>query len=219
MNVTDVSAKIGEGTIIEPGAIVGFRYHPKAGQAIIGCYGIIRTGTIIYCDVQFGDYLQTGHYTVIRARIRGEDYCAIGNHTALEGYIELGTGVRIMSHVYIPSRTIIGNDVFIGPGTTFLNDRKPCRYGSPDAPLPVPKGAIIEDDVVIGGGCTINPGIKIGKGSFVASGTLVTKDIPPYSLAKGSPVRLESLPDFLSGINNRKLTRNPLDIWHPSSEL
>jgi len=215
MNYPDVSAKIGEGTIIEPGAIVGFRYHPEAGTAEIGSFGIIRIGTIIYADVKLGDYLQTGHYTVIRARITGGDYCAIGNHSALEGYIEMGSGVRIMSHVYIPSRTKIGNDVFIGPGTTFLNDKKPCRYGSPDADLPVPKGAVIEDDVVIGGGCIINPGITVGRGSFIASGTLVTKDIPPYSLAKGSPVRCEELPEGLRGENNRKLTRNPFDIWHP----
>jgi len=217
MNDPDVYAKIGEDTIVEPNTIIGFRYHPDAAIAEIGNFGIIRAGTIIYADVKFGDYLQTGHYAVIRARVTGGDYCAIGNHSALEGFIELGSGVRIMSHVYIPSRTKIGNDVFIGPGTTFLNDKKPCRYGSPDAQLPVPKGAVIEDDVVIGGGCIINPGVRVGKGSFIASGTLVTKDIPPFSLAKGSPVRFEQLPEELSGENNRKLTRNPIDIWHPKS--
>ncbi|MCE5348117.1 MAG: N-acetyltransferase [Bacteroidales bacterium] len=210
------SAQVGEGTIVEPGAIVGFRYHPQSGCAVIGRFGIIRIGTIIYADVNFGDYLQTGHYVVIRAKVNGGDYCAIGNQSTLEGYIELGTGVRIMSHVYIPSRTVIGNHVFIGPGTNFLNDKTPCRYGSPDATLPVPKGAVIEDDVVIGGGCTINPGIRIGKGSFIASGTLVTKDIPPDSLAKGSPVRFEQIPDALRGENNRKLTMNKFDIWHPA---
>jgi len=215
MNVTDTSARIGEGTLVEQGAVVGLRYNLQSGFAIIGRFGIIRMGTIIYADVEFGDYLQTGHYAVIRAKVHGGDYCAIGNHSALEGIIEMGSGVRIMSHVYIPSRTKIGNDVFIGPGTTFLNDKVPCRYGSPDADLPVPKGATIEDDVVIGGGCIINPGITIGKGCFVASGALVTKDIPPFSLAKGSPVRFEPLPDSLLGDNNRKLTRNPLDIWHP----
>ena len=111
------SAITGEGTIIEPGAIVGFRYHSRAGHAVIGRSGIIRMGTIIYADVQFGDYLQTGHYSVIRAQVHGGDYCAIGTHSTLEGYIELGTGVRIMSHVYIPSRTTIGNHVFIGPSS------------------------------------------------------------------------------------------------------
>jgi len=215
MNIPSTSALIGKDTIVEPGAIVGLKYHAKSGNAIIGRFGIIRTGTIIYADVEFGDYLQTGHYAVIRAKIHGGDYCAIGNHSTLEGYIELGTGVRIMSHVYIPSRTKIGNHVFIGPGTIFLNDKTPCRYGPGNVDIPVPKGPVIEDDVVIGGNCTINPGIRIGKRSFIASGTLVTKDIPPDSFAKGSPVRFESLPEKLSGENNRKLTQNPFDIWHP----
>lgn len=209
------SASIGKDSIVEPNAIVGFRYHPQAGEAVIGRYGIIRMGTIIYADVEFGDYLQTGHYAVIRAHVHGGDYCAVGNHSALEGLIELGTGVRIMSHVYIPSRTKIGNNVFIGPGTIILNEKTPCRYGSPDAALPVPQGPVIEDDVLIGGGCTINPGITIGKRSFIASGTLVTKDIPPDSLAKGSPVRFEPITENLRGENNRKLTQNPYDIWHP----
>ena len=217
MRIIKKSARTGKGTIVEPGATVGFRYHPNAGHTIIGRFGIIRMGTIIYADVVFGDYLLTGHYAVIRARVNGGDYCAIGNHSTLEGYIELGTGVRIMSHVYIPSRTVIGNNVFIGPGTIFLNDKTPCRYGSRDASVPVPKGPVIEDDVVIGGSCTINPGIRIGSRSFIASGTLVTKDIPPDSLAKGSPVRFEPIPETLRGENNRKLTQNPIDIWHPDS--
>ncbi len=219
MNNTNIkSAKIGKNTIVEPGAIVGYRFHSKAGHATIGSFGIIRIGTIIYADVHFGKYLQTGHYSVIRAHVRGGDYCAIGNHSTLEGIILLGSGVRIMSHVYISSRTFIGNNVFVGPGTTFLNDNTPCRYGSADAEPSVPKGPVIEDDVVIGGGCTLNPGIRIGKRSFVASGTLVTKDIPPDSLAKGSPVRIEAIPEKLYGQNNQKITQNPLDIWHPASD-
>lgn len=216
MSGNETLATIGDDTIVEPGATVGFRYHPKAGPAVIGRFGLIRMGTIIYADVEFGDYFQTAHYVVVRARVRGGDYCSIMNNSALEGYIELGTGVRIMSHVYIPSRTVIGNHVFIGPGTIILNDKTPCRYGSADAKVPVPKGPVIEDDVVIGGSCTINPGITIGKGSFVASGTLVTKDIPPKSLVKGSPARFEPLPKVLSGDNNRNLTQSPMSIWHPS---
>ena len=86
----------------------------------------------------------------------------------------MGNGVRIMSHVYIPSRTWIGDNVFIGPGATFLNDRFPFRRH----PMPTPRGAIIEDDVMTGGGVTITPGITIGERSFVAAGAVVTKDVP-----------------------------------------
>jgi len=215
MSASDIStrAEIGSDTLVEPNAVVGFQYHPECGEARIGRHGIIRLGALIYGDVSFGDYFQLGHYAVIRARVHGGNYCAIGNHSTLEGRVTLGNGVRIMSHVYIPSRTHFGNHVFVGPGTTILNDRTPGRYPG-DEPLPV-CGATLEDDVVIGGGCTILPNVTIGKGSFVAAGTLVTKDVPPFSLLKGSPGRAQPLPEDWPKENSRVLTEAKLDLWHP----
>ena len=55
------------------------------------------------------------------------DYCAVSNHSTIEGVVRFGDGVRIMSHVYIPSRTWFGSHVFVGPGVNFLNDRLPGR--------------------------------------------------------------------------------------------
>ena len=68
---------------------------------------------------------------------------------------------------------------------------------------------------MIGGGCTILPGIRIGARSFIAAGAVVTKDIPPRSFAKGAPARYEPLPASLDRANDRELTIQPLDIWHP----
>src|SRR5262245_34328806 len=89
-------AAIGDGTIVEPGARVGFQYHKDAGPAVVGRHGILRLGTLIYGDVTVGDYFQTGHYAVIRARVTIGDYCTVLNHATLEGIARLGTGVRIM---------------------------------------------------------------------------------------------------------------------------
>jgi UDP-3-O-[3-hydroxymyristoyl] glucosamine N-acyltransferase len=125
---------------------VGFRYHKDCGPARIGKQDILRKGTIIYGDVTVGDYFQTGHYVVIRAKVEMGDYCAVLNQSALEGIIRFGNGVRIMTNVYIPSRTWFGNNVFVGPGVTFLNDKLPGRLKE----MPTPKGARIEDDVIIG---------------------------------------------------------------------
>jgi len=207
------NATVGEGTILEPGVTLGFRYHRDCGPAQIGRNGIIRQGTIIYGDVTAGDYFQTGHYAVIRARVQMGDYCCIFNHSTLEGIIRMGDGVRIMAHVYIPSRTWFGDHVFVGPGVTFLNDMKPGRY--PDEDVPTPRGATIEDDVMIGGGVTIVPGVTIGRQSFVAAGAVVTKDVPPRSLVMGVPGRIQPLPPELDKPNSRELTLAPLDIWHP----
>ena len=205
------NATIGEGTLIEPDVAVGFRYHAECGPARIGKNGILRKGTLIYGDVTAGDYLQTAHYAVIRAMVRMGDYCHLGNQSTIEGVVRLGDGVRIMSHVYIPSRTWIGDHVFIGPGVMFLNDRYPGRRD----PMPTPRGATIEDDVMIGGGCTILPGVTIGERSFIAAGAVVNKDIPPRSFVVGAPGRASPLPEHLDMPNNRQLTIQPKDLWHP----
>ena len=62
----------------------------------------------------------------------------------------MGRGCRIMSNCYIPSRTWLGDFVFMGPGVTITNSRYPGRL--PD--LPTARGPTIEDGVMIGGGVT-----------------------------------------------------------------
>ncbi|MCW5849853.1 MAG: N-acetyltransferase [Anaerolineae bacterium] len=205
------NATIGEDALIEPGVTVGFRYHQDCGRARIGRHAILRLGTVIYGDVEIGDHFQSGHYAVVRALVRMGDYCTLLNHSCIEGITRLGDGVRIMTNTYIPTRTWIGDNVFIGPGVTFLNDRYPGRRD----PMPTPRGATLEDDVMVGGGCTILPGVRIGRRSFIAAGTVVTKDIPPNSFVSGVPGRIEPLPDHLNCDNNRRLTLQPLDLWHP----
>ena len=70
-------ATIGEGTIVEPGADVGWKYHRDAGPARVGKNSIIRRGSVIYGDTDLGDYFQTGHNATVRARVRCGDYCTV----------------------------------------------------------------------------------------------------------------------------------------------
>jgi acetyltransferase-like isoleucine patch superfamily enzyme len=207
------NAVIGEGTLIEPDVMVGFRYHAGCGPASIGANGILRKGTIIYGDVSIGDYFQSGHYVVIRAKVEMGNYCTILNHSVLEGLVHFGDGVRIMTHCYLPSRTWIGNHVFMGPRVVCLNDRLPGRVEV----METPRGPVIEDDVMIGGGCVLMAGIRIGEMSFVAAGAVVIRDVPPGSFVSGVPGVVRPLPEKLRMRNNRRLTVQPLDLWHPSA--
>ena len=205
------NAEIGEGSIIEDGATIGHPYGKDSGVTRIGKQSIVRRGTILYTDVEFGDYFQTGHNAVVRAEVKGGDHCCVFHNVVLEGRITLGHGVRLMAGVYLPTTTTLGNDVFVGPGTTFLNDRLASRYTE----MPDVQGATVEDDVVIGGGVTVLPGIRIGRGSFIAAGALVTKDIPPESLVVGHPGNIQELPEELRLPNCRDLTRAKWDLFHP----
>src|SRR4051794_28054771 len=177
------NADIGAGTIVEDGAVVGFRYRDECGRATIGANGIIRAGALIYGDVRAGDYFQTGHYAVVRAKVRIGDYCTLFHHSTIECIVRLGDGVRIMANTYIPSRTWIGDHVFISPGLAFLNDRIPGRHGNPATP----RGPTIENAVMIGCGVTLQPGIYVGERSFVSAGAVVTRDVPAGSFVQGVP--------------------------------
>ena len=84
----------------------------------------------------------------------------------------------------------IGDNTMIGPGTMITT------VGHPTSPLGrrkhqgIAKPVVIENDVWIGGNVVILPGVTIGQGSIVGAGAVVTKDIPPFSLALGCPAKV-----------------------------
>ncbi len=179
--------EIGAHAQVDAGVILGYRYPGDSQPARIGAHAIIRSGSIIYANTRIGRRFQCGHQVLIRGEVVIGDRCVVHHQCTLEGRLTIGNGVKIMAHVYVPSRTSIGNFVFIGPGTTFLNAKYPMREGTV-------QGATIEDHVCIGGGVTICPGVRVGRGSFIAAGAVVNKDVPPGTLAMGVPARHQPLP-------------------------
>ncbi|GEP42589.1 acyltransferase [Brevifollis gellanilyticus] len=186
--------EIGGHAQIDPDVILGYRYPGDSEPTKIGDHAIIRSGSIIYANTTIGNRFQCGHQVLIRGEISIGHRCVVHHKCTLEGRLRMGNGVKIMAHVYVPSRTTIGDMVFIGPGTTFLNAKYPMRQDGV-------QGATIEDGVTIGGGVTICPGVTIGKGSFIGAGTLVNKDVPPNVLAFGVPVQFRPMPESLAGGN------------------
>jgi acetyltransferase-like isoleucine patch superfamily enzyme len=156
--------------------------------AVIGADAVLRSGTIIYCNVQIGDHFSTGHNVLIRERTVIGNNVAVGSSTIIEGDVTIGDNTRIQSMVFIPTHTSIGKDVFIGPHAILTNDLYPPT-GKPQL-----KGPDLEDGAVIGANSIILPGIRVGSGAAVAAGAIVTHDVPPRVLALGSPARFRELP-------------------------
>jgi acetyltransferase-like isoleucine patch superfamily enzyme len=154
----------------------------------IGKNAILRSGTVLYCDVIIGDDFQTGHNVMIREKTSIGDRVAVGTGTVIEGHTTIGNDVSLQSMVFIPTDTHIGDHVFIGPNAVLTNDRyPPTRIGGL-------RGPIIRDGAAIGANTTLLPGVCIGKGSLVAAGAIVTPDVPDHMLAIGSPAKIKSLP-------------------------
>lgn len=163
--------------------------------ADIGEQALIRSGTVVYCRVRIGRNFQSGHNVLIREHTRIGDNVLIGTNAILEGNITIGSNVNIQSNVYIPTNSVIEDFVFIGPNVVLTNDKYPLRK---DSKL---KGPVIRKGASLGANATILPGVEVGEGAMVAAGALVTKDIPPWTLAIGFPARVIDLPEELKVLN------------------
>lgn len=173
--------------------MLGVEYRHGSLKPIVPDDAVIRSGTIIYNDVKVGRFFQTGHNVLIRENTEIGDHVVIGTNTVIDGSVNIGSFVKIESNCYIPTHVKIGSRVFIGPNVVMTNDRLPLKKRDEYKP----EGPTIEDFVTIGGGVVIVPGVKIGRGSFIAAGALVTKDVPSNSFVKGAPGAIEPLPDDL----------------------
>ncbi|PKL60795.1 MAG: N-acetyltransferase [Methanomicrobiales archaeon HGW-Methanomicrobiales-4] len=184
---------IGENSRIFDPTILGFPSRDNLDTddyvgCVIGSNAIIRPGATIYADVTIGDFFSSGHNIFIREHTVIGSHVSLGTNVIIEGYSILGDYVNLQSLVYVPTHSTIGSHVFIGPNSVLTNDRYP-PHGGDDL-----SGPVIEDYASIGANVTILPGVRIGQGSLVAAGSVVTKDIPPRMLAIGSPARVKDLP-------------------------
>jgi acetyltransferase-like isoleucine patch superfamily enzyme len=187
---------VGEGTIIQDGAIVG---EPPRGVApgqlktTIGASGMVRSGTVIYAGAVIGDRFNSGHGALIRENNVIGDDCSVGTNAVLEVGNRVGSGTRIHSGCFL-EHTTLGERVFLAPHVVFTDDPHPMcpRY------LECVLGATVADDVSIGANVTILPGLKIGAGSLVGAGSVVTKDVEAGSVVAGSPaVRIKNVAELV----------------------
>ena len=193
-------AVLGKGCFVAKDVILGLRYKDKCKKVKIGNFAIIREKSIIYADVVIGNYFKTGHSVMIREYTRLGDRVVVGTNTVIDGNVTIGSFVKIETDVYIPTHTKIGNNVFIGPGVVMTNDKYPQRMRAQYKP----NGPTLKDGVSVGGNATILPGVIIGRGSFIAAGSVVTNNVPAWSLAIGVPAKLKKLPKKLKELNRAK---------------
>ncbi len=147
----------------------------------VGKRCVIRYGCVIYERVDVGDNVQFGHYVVVREDTKIGANSVIGSYTIIEGECDLGCHVIVQSNVFIPKGTVIEDDVFLGPNVVITNDKYP------------PSGKVITTRIcrgaIIAANAIIIAGVEVGANSFVAAGSIVTKDVPEGIMVKGIPAR------------------------------
>lgn len=126
--------------------------------------------------------------------------CTIGDETKIGAFVEIqknatvGRRCKISSHTFICEGVAIDDEVFVGHGVMFINDRYP-RATSPDGKLQTEADWKVETTCVkrgasIGSNATIVAGVTIGEGALVGAGAVVTRDVPDYSIVAGVPARV-----------------------------
>jgi len=126
-------------------------------------------------------------YVVILPNATIGNNCNVNSHTFIENNVRIGNRVTIKCGVYLWDGIDIEDDVFIGPNATFVNDNYPRSKKYPDkfSDIKICKGASI------GANATILGGITIGEYALVGAGSVVTKNVPPYTLVFGNPATVQ----------------------------
>jgi acetyltransferase-like isoleucine patch superfamily enzyme len=109
--------------------------------------------------------------------------CNINCHVFIENDVVIGDNVTIKPGVQVWDGLRIGDKVFIGPNVTFTNDLSPRSQRHPL----VFTGTVLEEGVSIGANSTILAGIVVSRYAMIGAGSVVTKNVPPYTLWYGNP--------------------------------
>jgi acetyltransferase-like isoleucine patch superfamily enzyme len=126
--------------------------------------------------------------------------CEIGDESKIGTFVEIQKGarigcrVKISSHTFICEGVTIEDEVFIGHGVMFTNDKYP-RATSPAGALQTEAdweciGTLIQRGASIGSNATILCGVTVGEGAIVGAGSVVTQDVPAWTIAAGNPARV-----------------------------
>ena len=126
--------------------------------------------------------------------------CTIGDDSKIGTFVEIQKGAvigarcKISSHTFICEGVTIEDEVFVGHGVMFTNDRYP-RATTPDGSLQTEADWKVEPTCVkrgasIGSNATIISGVTIGSGAVVGAGAVVTKDVADFAIVAGVPARV-----------------------------
>jgi acetyltransferase-like isoleucine patch superfamily enzyme len=143
-------------------------------------------------DVEFGADVVVFSFTNLYG-------CSVGAGTRIGTFVEVQRGAsigqrcKIQSHTFICEGVEIGDEVFVGHGVTFVNDKRP-RATTDDGNLQAADDwqllrTRVESRASIGSGATILGGVRIGSGALVGAGAVVATDVEPGEVVVGVPAR------------------------------
>ncbi len=185
---------------VDEGVTLGYPpTRPVTRSLTLGTGARLRSGTVLYDGTSIGERFETGHHVVVR-----ED-CVIGSDVSVwtGSVVDYGCriedGVKIHTNCYVAQYTEIRRGAFLAPGVTIANDLYPGQEES----ARLMSGPLIGAGAQLGVGVTVLPYVRIGDGCLVGSGSVVTRDLPPGTVAYGCPATVHRRVDDLPPVSTR----------------
>ena len=127
------------------------------------------------------------HFCHVHSGAQIGEKCTLGQNVNIASNVTIGTGVKIQNNVSVYEGVELEDYVFCGPSMVFTNDLTP-RSKYPKGPAEYRK-TLVKHGASIGANATIICGTTIGRWAMIASGAVVTKDVPAHALVAGVPAR------------------------------
>lgn len=147
----------------------------------------VHESSYIDSNVKVGTGTKIWHFTHIQFGAKIGRECSIGQNVNIANNVKIGNFVKIQNNVSVYEGVTIEDYVFCGPSMVFTNDLTPrSKYPKGNENY---KKTLVKIGASIGANATIVCGHVIGKWSMIASGAVVTKDVPNYALFAGVPAK------------------------------
>ena len=146
----------------------------------------------LIADVEFGEDVTVWSFTNLYG-------CRIGSRSRIGSFVEvqrgasIGEACKISSHTFVCSGVEIEDEVFVGHGVLFINDRFP-RATTEEGSLKDDDDwtllrTVVERGASLGSGAVVLGGVRVGAQALVGAGAVVTRDVAPGAVVAGVPAR------------------------------
>ena len=137
-------------------------------------------------NVTIGKDTKIWHFSHIQSGAVIGERCTLGQNVNIGNSVKIGSNVKIQNNVSIYEGVELEDYVFCGPSIVFTNIKIP-RSEFPQRGSKFYSKTIVKKSASIGANATILCGVTIGEYALIGAGSVVTKDVPPFSLVVGNP--------------------------------
>lgn len=187
---------VGENCFIGDNCVLGKQPHPARTSTVqpdglleplrLGAGSVVGSGAVLYAGTVIKEEVMIGDLASVRERCKIGRRVIIGRGAVLENDVSVGDYSKLQTGAYLTAHTSVSARAFIAPMVITANDN---QMGRTEERLSEKRGPCIEEGARIGAGALLLPGVRVAAETFVAAGSLVTRDTRPGTVVMGRPAR------------------------------